>query len=283
MLFHTFVHIPGIGEATERRLWEAGVLDWDRFVAPYPAFLSGQRIRMISAHLERGRELLGRPAVDFARHLPPAQRWRLYPHYRESTAFLDIESTGLRSGESVITTISLYDGRSVVTYVRGENLEQFSEDIDRYQLLVTYNGAAFDLPMLEGHFGFRFRQAHIDLRPLLRSLGFVGGLKGCERQLGLDRGQLAGLDGYCAVLLWNEYQRSRDRRFLETLLAYNVEDTVNLELLLVKACNLKLAGTPFAASHFLPLPPEPWRPFQADPEVVARLQGGGSFSRPRGL
>ncbi|MGV1097881.1 ribonuclease H-like domain-containing protein [Thiovibrio sp. JS02] len=273
MLFNTFVHIPGIGETTERRLWEAGILSWDDFVEPFPDFLPGQKVRIIREHLERGRQALTRSAAAFARQLPAAQRWRLYPHYRHSVAFLDIETNGLSFAHSEITAVSLYDGLAVHTYVQGENLEQFAEDIGRYELLVTYNGKAFDLPMLARHFGPCFDQMHIDLRPLLQKLGFVGGLKGCERQLGLDRGGLAGLDGYCAVLLWNEYRRSGERRVLETLLAYNVEDTVNLEALLVNAYNLKLAGTPFAASHRLPLPAEPLRPFQADPELVARLRG----------
>lgn len=28
MLEHTFVHIPGIGKATEQRLWEQGIRTW---------------------------------------------------------------------------------------------------------------------------------------------------------------------------------------------------------------------------------------------------------------
>jgi hypothetical protein len=127
--------------------------------------------------------------------------------------------------------------------------------------------------MIERHFGFRLTQAHLDLRPLLQSLGFVGGLKGCERQMGLDRGELAGVDGYFAVLLWREYCRTRARRVLETLLAYNMEDTVNLEMLLVMAYNLKLQGTPFAESHRLPLPILPEKAFLPDLELIARLRG----------
>jgi uncharacterized protein YprB with RNaseH-like and TPR domain len=50
------------------------------------------------------------------------------------------------------------------------------------------------------------------------SLGFKGGLKGCERQLGLDRGDLKDIDGFFAVLLWGEYQRTGDQKALDTLL-----------------------------------------------------------------
>lgn len=274
MLFNTFVHIPGIGETTERRLWQAGVICWDDFKPPYPAFLSGQKVRLIEDHLALSRAQAERQApLAFLRQLPAAQRWRIFPHYRDAVAYLDIETTGLSFTDHSITTISLYDGKEVFTYVQGENLADFAEDIGRYQLLVTYNGKAFDVPMLERHFGFKLNQAHIDLRPLLQGLGFVGGLKGCEKQLGLDRGALAGVDGWFAVLLWREYRRTRARRVLETLLAYNVEDTVNLESLLVKAYNLKLAATPFAESHRLPMPIPPEKAFLPDLELIARLRG----------
>src|SRR5947199_8147 len=83
-------------------------------------------------------------------------------------------------------------------------------------------------------------QAHIDLRYPLRSLGYTGGLKGCERQLGVARPGLEDVDGYLAVLLWDEYRRRKNERALETLLAYNAHDTVNLAALMVHAYNGKV-------------------------------------------
>ena len=32
MLRHTFLHLPGLGPSTERRLWAAGIRDWDAFL-----------------------------------------------------------------------------------------------------------------------------------------------------------------------------------------------------------------------------------------------------------
>ena len=55
-------------------------------------------------------------------------------------------------------------------------------------------------------------QAHIDLRYLLKSLGYTGGLKGCEKKAGIDRGELDGVNGYFAVLLWQDYQRNRNEK-----------------------------------------------------------------------
>jgi uncharacterized protein YprB with RNaseH-like and TPR domain len=80
---------------------------------------------------------------------------------------------------------------------------------------------------------------------VLKSLGFSGGLKGCERQLGIDRGELSGIDGYYAVILWHDYKRTGNKKSLETLIKYNSLDARNLETLMVMAYNLKLKGTPF--------------------------------------
>ena len=123
----------------------------------------------------------------------------------------------------------------------------------------------------------KLNHSHIDLRYVLRSLGYSGGLKGCEHQLGLDRGDLEGVDGFFAVLLWNEFQRSGDKRVLETLLAYNIEDAINLEMLMVMAYNLKLKETPFEVTHELELPVRPEIPFKPDMRVVENIKGGTEF------
>ena len=204
--------------------------------------------------------------------MPSAHHWRIFPEFRESIAYVDIETTGLYSWSDQVTTIAVYDGSSIVTYVQGQNLHEFKEDIQKYKVLVTYNGKCFDVPFLESYFGIKLNQVHIDLRYVLKSLGYTGGLKGCERKAGIDRGDLEGVDGYFAVLLWNEYQRNKNDKALETLLAYNIQDVVNLESLMVLSYNLKLKETPFNESHQLAVPSSPRIPFQADLQTIDRIK-----------
>jgi hypothetical protein len=80
------------------------------------------------------------------------------------------------------------------------------------------------------------------------------------------------VDGYFAVLLWREYQKRKNEKALETLLAYNIQDVLNLETLLVMAYNLKLKATPFARSHTLPLPECQANPFRPDEATVQRVR-----------
>ncbi|MCK5408606.1 MAG: ribonuclease H-like domain-containing protein, partial [Candidatus Krumholzibacteria bacterium] len=225
MLKNSFCHVPGIGAVYERRLWSLGVNSWDKVLNGYSSTLTGRRFSSLSRHIERSfHELESQNAPFFAKSMPSDEHWRMFPEFRDSIAYLDIETTGLRAGGNTITCISVYDGREIRCYVRGRNLDEFKGDIAKYKLLVTYNGKCFDVPVIEQNLRVRFDVTHIDLRYVLTSLGYMGGLKMCEKQFGIDRGSLDGVDGYYAVLLWNEYVKSGNEHALETLMAYNIED-----------------------------------------------------------
>ncbi len=273
MLNNTFIHIPGIGTKTEERLWDSGIIDWDSFKEPYPIKLSQNKTDHIERFIQESREHFEKGDPKYIENLLPAnQHWRMFPEFRDSTVYLDIETTGLKMWGFEITTISLYDGNTISYYVNGQNLDKFTHDIQRYKVIVTYNGKSFDIPFIESHFHIKLPHAHIDLRYILASLGYKGGLKGCEKQLGLDRGDLEGVDGYFAVLLWHDYIQDKHQKALETLLDYNIQDTVNLETLMVLAYNMKLKDTPFYQTHQLREPPQPDVPFEADRKTVERIK-----------
>jgi uncharacterized protein YprB with RNaseH-like and TPR domain len=274
MLTQSFQHIPGIGAKTERQLWEAGIPDWDGFSKAVPPIcLSPKRCETIKTYIEASHRHLAANNPNFFLDLLPSDRhWCVFPEFRSSIAYLDIETTGLSHWDSDITTIALYDGTAIQYYIQGQNLEDFLHDIQAYSIIVTYNGKTFDVPFIEGYFKTRLTHGHIDLRYVLKSLGYGGGLKSCEKALGLDRGDLDGVDGYFAVLLWQDYQRNRNEKALETLLAYNIEDVVNLETLMVLAYNMKMKQMPFLPSCPLPMPEAPEIPFKADPATLARIK-----------
>lgn len=272
MLRHTFCHINGIGLKTESRLWQNGITSWGEW-REAPAVKLPKRSRMeIPQVFELSLDALHRKDPHFfCDRLAGSEQWRIFDAFRETTAYIDIETTGL-GDDAAITTIALYDGRQVRVYVNGRNLEDFIEDIQRYKVLVSYNGKGFDVPFIERFFRTRLHQAHIDLRFVLARLGFRGGLKGCERQLGISRGALDGVDGLFAVYLWHRHERYNDEKALETLLAYNIEDTVNLERLLVEAWNRNVEPTPFADTLLLSCPALPPLTYQPDSECVASIK-----------
>lgn len=279
MLKNTFIHIPGIGTKTEQRLWEAGVKDWDSFLNSAPQNLPPARRDGIADELrESNRQLALGNANFFAGRLPAGQHWRLFSEFRDQIAYLDIETTGLEA-DCTISTIAVYDGSTMATYVNGQNLDDFTDDIRRYKLLVTYNGKCFDVPVIERVLDCRLDQAHIDLRYVLAGLGFKGGLKRCESQLGMARGDLEDVDGLFAVVLWKAYLRNGDERALETLLAYNLQDAINLESLMVTAFNLGIERTAFHCGSSLPVPETPENPLNVDRPTISRYRGEVDFIR----
>ncbi|MCS6924526.1 MAG: exonuclease, partial [Candidatus Binatia bacterium] len=131
MLRHTFQHVQGIGEKTERRLWRAGVTDWLSFLeAPHSAPLPQRQRDAICAELEHSlRALERRDARYFTARLAPQHRWRLYPEFGQRVAYLDIETTSGNADTASITVIGLSDGARLRVYVTGENLACFAAEI----------------------------------------------------------------------------------------------------------------------------------------------------------
>lgn len=231
MLEQTFVHIPGISAIDERRLWSQGCRHWDDFLAEPERFDCGaiDRATVIEV-LERSRIALVEGRAAFFRYgLGTAEAWRALPDFRRRCVYLDIETDGGTAGKS-ITMIGLYDGEEFRCLIRGRDLEGFPEIIARYGMIVTFFGTGFDIPMILKRFpGLKLDQLHLDLCPTLRKLGYRGGLKKIERQLGICRVEEAdGLDGMDAIRLWKRYSILNEESALETLISYNREDVVNM-------------------------------------------------------
>jgi uncharacterized protein YprB with RNaseH-like and TPR domain len=228
-LENSFVGAHGVGEKTERSLWERGIAHWDDVE---DGAVGGKRGETLRAFVERARPRLAEGDADFfADALPGSDRWRLAGNFRESACFFDIETTGLSQRSSVVTTVSCHRGGDTTTLVRGEDLtrERLRAELDAADLLVSYNGKRFDVPFLEAAFDLDVTTPHLDLMYPCRRLDLTGGLKEVERAVGLDRE--SDVDGREAVRLWHRYE-SGDEAALGRLVHYNRLDAENLATVL---------------------------------------------------
>ena len=108
MLKNTFIHMPGLGMKSEQRIWSFGVHSWDDLLRANVTHFSQKRTDFLKRGIEESLEhLSGNNPTFFGERLPSNQSWRLFPEFRESTAYLDIETTGLDSWSNEITTIAL--------------------------------------------------------------------------------------------------------------------------------------------------------------------------------
>jgi uncharacterized protein YprB with RNaseH-like and TPR domain len=246
LLRNSFIHIPGIGPSTERSLWENGIINWSDCLTRRAARVCGYpMIASLRSHTRESEyNLHTGNAIYFDRLLPKTDSWRMYADFQDRTAFVDVETTGYL-GQGEITVIGLYDGVRPRVFVKGRNLADFRNEMRKYALLVTYNGTQFDVPFLNRTFGNIFsNMAHLDLQIVLQRLGYVGGLKPIQEQLGYHRdGPLGNLDGRAAIWLWEEHIRG-SKTALNTLLRYNLEDVIVLRYLAETVYNESAAKFP---------------------------------------
>ena len=236
MLQQTFIHIPGIGKQTERELWLHGIQSWDdadRFEKRFG--LAGPRLqKKLDDYIPLSREAIKNHDAAFFRRLSAmGEAWRVFPEFADECVYLDIETTGLSTVFDSVTIVGLYDGRRYSLFTQGDNLDQVQNALAKYSVVVTFNGSGFDLRFLRNTFpGLVLPPIHIDLRWVSRKLGYTGGLKELERNLGIRRkADVADIEGYEATVLWAKYLRG-DQSALEKLIAYNTADVVHLKAIM---------------------------------------------------
>ena len=224
-LENSYIGVEGVGETTERKLWEAGARTWEEFE---PSLCGPTTAERIESFIEAARPRLEDGDSDFFdRRLPSSERWRLYENFREEACFFDIETTGLDQTYDDVTCVSFHCDGDTATLVRGDDLtrENLREHLDA-PLLVSFNGARFDIPFLEESFDLSIDAPHLDLMYPCKRVDLSGGLKAIEPECGVERDR-PDISGEDAVRLWREHERGVDGS-LETLISYNREDTVNL-------------------------------------------------------
>lgn len=237
MIRHTFSLLNGIGEKLERSLWKRGLLTWEDFIqAPAIEGISAERKSAYNDLLTHAAIELGIGNAEyFARMLKRREHWRLFDTFRNEAICMDIETNGLMPGSGGhATVVGLYNGFESRCLVHGENLnaENLNRELAGHKCLITFYGAAFDVPFLLRTLpGVKFDMPHFDLCFAARRVKMEGGLKKLEVMLGINRDEsVKGMNGYDAVKLWDQARRGSPEA-MERLLAYNREDTMHLPVI----------------------------------------------------
>jgi len=170
----------------------------------------------------------------------------------EGLCFFDTETTGLNGGVGnhaflVALAWRMKSALLMRQYVLPDPsqelpfLEAVAADIGASEALVSYNGKAFDIPVLEGRLLLARRspgcleRPHLDLLHPARRL-FKARLGACNLQnveamvLGRDRGD--DIPGFLIPEMYFSYLRHRDPGVLRDVVAHNRQDVVSLSLLL---------------------------------------------------
>jgi uncharacterized protein YprB with RNaseH-like and TPR domain len=234
MIRHTFSILNGIGQKLEKRLWREGILTWSDFInSPDVKCIPGQKKTVFDESLVPALQALeNENAAFFSSSLNRTEHWRLYVVCKGEAVCLDIETNGLMPESGGYTTlIGMFDGHDYRCLVQGIDLnaENFMNALAGYKYLITFYGSVFDIPFLTRSLNLLdVRIPHFDICFGARRVGFRGGLKKLETEMGIQRtASVKGLNGYDAVKLWT-YAKNGSREALQRLQLYNKEDTVNL-------------------------------------------------------
>jgi uncharacterized protein YprB with RNaseH-like and TPR domain len=244
MLNQSFIFAKGMTEELERALWGRGITSWD-LLRKHPGeveeVLGPSRTQKLVEAVNEAQQAIERNDHHWMKaNWPERELWRLWKGLCQDNqvALVDIETTGLTPGYDQITVIGLADANGARVFVAGrpqsgdELLAKFIEIIRGYRLVVTFNGASFDVPFIEKHFrdtNFRFDMPHIDLILPARSLGLSGGLKDMEKQIGIVRSsEIKEMRGIEAIQLWGAWKNG-DAAAYKKLTTYCKADCVNLK------------------------------------------------------
>src|SRR3989344_5726484 len=236
MIRESFCFLPKIREKKEKQLWQQGITDWNSFIETKEIAGIGKDAKQQHDELlQTARKKLWEEDVSwFASMMRQKDHWRLYNKLKDEAVYLDIETDGYYGS---ITVVGLYDGNQTISFVRGINLDKklLEEQLKKYKMIVTFNGAAFDLPIIKRYFNISHNVPHVDLRFVCQKAGFSGGLKQIEKDLGIKRAdEVVGITGSDAVTLWQQFRATGNKEYLDLILKYNEEDIINLPIIAQK-------------------------------------------------
>jgi uncharacterized protein YprB with RNaseH-like and TPR domain len=176
---------------------------------------------------------------------------------RQRIVFLDTETTGVRGGTGIcpfLVGIGYFEGDEFQMYqyfIRDFDEEPsmllaLSERLRECEMIITYNGSAFDIPLLETRFTLARlespfqRMGHFDMLFTARKLWRNG--HGSCRLVALERELIAFLrgpdiPGAMIPRVYFDYLQRRPAPALESIFTHNVHDVVSLAALTIHACD----------------------------------------------
>ena len=164
----------------------------------------------------------------------PLKHWKeLYEKFKHHALCLDVEATRWNGPISVIGLYAPKEGEiDYQAFVKGENLttESLKQAFAECRLLITFNGTNYDVPEIKKQFPGVLPEniPVIDLYLLAKRLDLNTGLKTLEQTFKINRKEGIENKRKIATKMWKKYKNTGNRKFLNALIEYNRQDTINL-------------------------------------------------------
>jgi uncharacterized protein len=186
-------------------------------------------------------------------------------HDRDGLVFLDTETTGIQGGTGMVpflVGLGYFEGQDF--HMAQYFIRDFDEEasmllalgdlLQRFKMVITYNGASFDVPLLETRFTLARLNSpfadmlHLDLLPGARRLWRNG--HGSCRLAALENKIVAFLrgpdiPGAMIPRAYFDFLQRRASPAISSVLKHNVDDVVSLAALTICACD-RISAEPAA-------------------------------------
>jgi uncharacterized protein len=184
---------------------------------------------------------------------------------RDTVVFLDTETTGIQGGTGMVpflVGLGYFEGEDfhlVQYFIRDFDEEPsmllaLGDLLQRFKMVITYNGSSFDVPLLETRFTLArlnspfADMAHLDLLPGARRLWRNG--HGSCRLAALENKIVAFLrgpdiPGAMIPRAYFDFLQRRSSFAISSVLKHNVHDVVSLAALTICACD-RISAEPAA-------------------------------------
>ena len=211
--------------------------------------------RIYGADEYHGNVRLGRFSTPEFQRLSSLMKEKPPVPHRDNIVFLDTETTGLHGGTGMVpflVGLGYFSGEDFIViqyFIRDFDEEPsmllaLGDVLQRFKLVVTYNGATFDLPLLEARFTLARLNSpfedmgHLDLLPAARRLWRNG--HGSCRLAALEN-KIAGffrgpdVPGAMIPRSYFDFLQGRGAATMNGVLKHNVHDIVSLAALAICA------------------------------------------------
>jgi len=204
-----------------------------------------------------GKVRLGRFSSSDLGYLLQLMREKARVPDRDRIVFLDTETTGIQGGTGMcpfLVGVGYFAGddfRMTQYFIRDFDEEPamlfaLARDLQEFDLTITYNGLAFDIPLLDARFTLARLDnpfgsiSHFDLLFTARKLWRNG--HGSCRLVALEHELLSFLrgpdiPGAMIPRTYFDYLQHRPAPALESVFTHNVHDVVSLAALTIHACD----------------------------------------------
>jgi uncharacterized protein YprB with RNaseH-like and TPR domain len=164
----------------------------------------------------------------------PSSHWKeLYEKFKHQALCVDVEATYWNGPISIVGVYKPKEGEIEYTaFVMGKNLTtaNLKQAFEGCRLLITFNGTNYDVPEIKKQFPGVIPEniPVVDLYLLARRLDLNAGLKTLEQNFKIFRRKSVDSKKKISTKMWRKYEQTGDEKFLNILIEYNREDTINL-------------------------------------------------------